>query len=144
MAENDTSLQELSRREREVLGIVFRLEQATVNQVMEEMPEPPTRAALRSIFRILEDKGHLRHAKVGREFVYRSTQKKDRAGKQALSGVLKTFFDGSLGKAVVAHLAERGERISDSEAAKLESLIEELSQRQSKSVPEQTKKPKKS
>ena len=92
MAKKDAFSNGLSRREREVLGIVFRLEEATVNQVMAEMPDPPTRAALRSIFRILEGKGHLRHGKRGREFVYRSTQKKDRAGKQALRGVLQTFF----------------------------------------------------
>jgi len=129
MAKKDAFPNELSRREREVLGIVFRMEEATVNQVMEEMPEPPTRAALRSIFRILEEKGHLKHSKQGREFVYRSTEKKDRAGKQALSGVLKTFFDGSLGKAVAAHLADPGERIDAAEAAQLEELIAKLSKR---------------
>ncbi len=113
MAAKETSLPELRRREREVLEIVFRLEPATVNQVMEEMPDLPTRAALRSIFRILEDKGHLKHAKSGSEFVYRSTQKSGRAGKQALRGVLKSFSDGTLCKAVVAHLAKPGERLGD-------------------------------
>lgn len=131
MPKNDFFPDELSRREREVLGIVFRLEEAKVNQVMEEMPDPPTRAALRSIFRILEEKGHLKHRKDGREFVYRSTQKKDRAGKQALKGVLQTFFDGSLGKAVAAHLADPGERLDEAEAAQLEELIAKLSQGES-------------
>ena len=135
MANKDAFSNGLSRREREVLGIVFRFEEATVNQVMDEMPDPPTRAALRSIFRILEDKGHLRHRKDGREFVYRSTQKKDRAGKQALRGVLQTFFDGSLGKAVAAHLTDPGERINEEEAAELEQLITQLSQRKNRSTP---------
>ena len=129
MAKKDAFSKELSRREREVLGIVFRLGEATVNQVMEEMPDPPTRAALRSIFRILEEKGHLRHRKQGREFVYRSTERKDRAGKQALRGVLQTFFDGSLGNALAAHLADPGERIDEQEAEKLEELISQLSSR---------------
>ena len=140
MVKKDAFSTGLSRREREVLGIVFRLEQATVNQVMDEMPDPPTRAALRSIFRILEEKGHLQHSKEGREFVYRSTEKKERAGKQALSGVLKTFFDGSLGKAVAAHLADPGERIDAAEAAELEQLISKLSGRKKSSTPKKTPK----
>ena len=140
MAKRADFPKELSRREREVLGIVFRLEEATVNQVMGEMPEPPTRAALRSIFRILEEKGHLKHRKEGREFVYRSTERKDRAGKQALSGVLQTFFDGSLGKAVAAHLTDPNESIDDAEAAQLEELIEKLSQRRKSRTRKTTKK----
>jgi predicted transcriptional regulator len=140
MPKNDSFPDELSRREREVLGIVFRLEEAKVNQVMDEMPDPPTRAALRSIFRILEEKGHLKHRKDGREFVYRSTQKKDRAGKQALKGVLQTFFDGSLGKAVAAHLADPGERLDEAEAAQLEELIAKLSQRKSSPTPKKKRK----
>jgi predicted transcriptional regulator len=139
MPKNDSFPDELSRREREILGIVFRLEEAKVNQVMEEMPDPPTRAALRSIFRILEEKGHLKHRKDGREFVYRSTQKKDRAGKQALKGVLQTFFDGSLGKAIAAHLADPGEQLDEAEAAQLEELIAKLSQ--DKGGPRPKKKP---
>ena len=126
--EDDFS-KELSRREREVLGIVFRLGEPTVNEVMDEMADPPTRAALRSVLRILEEKGHLKHGKRGREFVYRSTRKKDRAGREALSGVISTFFDGSLGKALAAHLSDPKETIDEQEAAELEQLISKLSQR---------------
>lgn len=113
----------LSRREREILEIVFALGEATLTEIQERIEEAPTRAALRSILTILEEKGHLQHGKAGREFVYRPTLEKRGAGKSALRRVLDVFFGGSLQEAVSAHLSDPAEKLSTSEAAALEEII---------------------
>ena len=74
----------LSRRERQIMDIVFAQGEATVNAVMSAMEDPPTRSAVRTMLRILEEKGHLLHRKAGREFVYRPTQERKHAGLTAL------------------------------------------------------------
>ena len=78
----------LSRREREIMDLVFALNQATLGEILDRMEDPPTRPALRSILTILETKGHLQHRKSGREFVYAATHEKKGAGRSALRRVL--------------------------------------------------------
>jgi predicted transcriptional regulator len=75
------------------------------------------------MLRILEEKGRLRHSKRGRQFVYRPTRPRGRAGRSALQGVLATFFDGSLEKAVAAHLSDPTARPSPDELQRLARLI---------------------
>ena len=77
------------------------------------------------MLRILEDKGHLTHSKKSREFVYRPARSRRRVGPPALQRVVDTFFGGSLGNAVAAHLAQRGDDISDDELKRLAELIRE-------------------
>lgn len=113
----------LSRREREILEIVFALGEATLTEILERIEEAPTRAALRSILTILEEKGHLQHGKSGREFVYRPTVEKRGAGKSALRRVLDVFFGGSLQEAVSAHLSDPAEKLSAAEVTALEEII---------------------
>ncbi len=113
----------LSRRERQIMDIVYAMGSATATQVLDGMPDAPTRTAVRTMLRILEDKGHLRHVKKGREFVYQPVRPRKRAGQSALRRTLETFFDGSLEKAVAAHLADPGAEPSAEELRRLVKLI---------------------
>ncbi len=107
------------------MDIVFVRGEATGAEIRAELPKTPTRGALRTMLRILEEKGHLTHSKKGREFVYRPTRSKKRVGPPALRRVVDTFFGGSLGNAVAAHLAQRNTDISDEELQRLAKLIRE-------------------
>src|SRR4051812_15183520 len=95
----------LSGRERQIMDVVWARGGATVSEVIAGIADAPTRPAVRALMTILERKGHLRHEKKGREFVYRPTRPRALAAKSALRRVLKTFFEGSLERAVVAHLS---------------------------------------
>jgi predicted transcriptional regulator len=117
---------QLSKRERQIMDVVYARGEATVSQVADGIPDPPMRGALRTLLRILETKGHLAHRKRGREFVYRPTQPRGQAGRSALGRVLDVFFGGSLENAVAAHLSDprRSARISAEELRRLSDLIE--------------------
>ena len=115
----------LSRRERELLEIIYRLRNSTVTEIMRQMEEPPTRAAVRFLLRVMEEKGHICHTKRGREFVYEATQARHSVGKSALHNVLHTFFDGSLQKGLGAYLADPKVQYDGSELAQLAEMIEE-------------------
>lgn len=114
----------LSRRERQIMEVVFSLGQATVNQVVQAIPDAPTSMAMRRLMHILEEKGQLRRKKQGREVVYLPRVTKAKAGRNAFQRVLETFFGGSLEEALAAHLHSRKEGISDEEHARLIELIE--------------------
>jgi predicted transcriptional regulator len=116
---------ELSRRERQIMDAVFALGEATVNQVVESIPSPPTAMAVRRMMHILEEKGHLRRKENGREVIYVPRQTKGKAGRQAFEQVLETFFGGSLEEALAAHLHSRKDKVSDEERQRLIALIEQ-------------------
>ncbi len=116
---------ELSRREREIMNIVFGRGEATAAEVWERLSDQPSRTAVRTMLRILEDKGQLEHEKRGRQHVYRPTAPRERVGRKAFRGVLHTFFDGSLEEAVAAHLADDRGRLSAEELDRLARLIDE-------------------
>ena len=90
------------------------------------MADPPSRTAVRTMLRILEDKGQLRHSKKGREFIYEPTRPRASAGKSALGRVLKVFFDGSLEQAVALHLSDPASELSDDELKRLAALIRQM------------------
>ncbi len=85
---------------------------------------------MRTLLRILEEKGHLRHQKRGRQFIYQPVRPRQRAGQSAFRGVLSTFFDGSLEKAVAAHLAQPDAELSSDEIERLTELINEARKRE--------------
>ncbi len=116
---------DLSRRERQIMDIVFRLGRATVSEVINAMADAPTRTSVRTLMRILEDKGHLRHRKNGREYVYQPTKARKRAGRSALQRVISTFFDGSLEQAVAAHLSDPRAKLTPRQRRRLADLIRE-------------------
>jgi predicted transcriptional regulator len=115
---------DLSRRERQIMDAVFALGEATVNQVVETIPSPPTAMAVRRMMHILEEKRHLRRREKGREVIYAPRQMKHAAGRRAFEQVLNTFFGGSLEEALAAHLHSRKDRVSADERERLIALIE--------------------
>ena len=125
-----SELHHLSRRERQIIEVVYAKGEATATDVLAHMPDPPTRTAVRTFLRILEEKGHLKHTKRGREFVYQPTRRRERAGQSALLRVVQTFFEGSLEKAVAAHLADPGAEVSPKELQRLSTLIRQAKQKE--------------
>ena len=116
---------ELSRRERQIMDAVFALGEATVNKVVETIPDAPTTMAVRRMMHILEEKGHLRRREQGREVVYIPRVSKDKAGRSAFDRVLETFFGGSLEEALTAHLLSRKDGVTSEERDRLVKLIEQ-------------------
>jgi len=115
----------LSRRERQIMEILYAADGATVAQVAAGLEGEPTDSAVRRMLQILEEKGHVQRRKSGREFVYSPTQSRKRAGERALKRLLETFFDGALDKAFAVHLGSKDSRITDEELARLSDLIDE-------------------
>ena len=131
-------LPNLSRREREIMDILFALGgEGTLSTIQEKMLDAPTRPALRSLLTILEDKGHLKHRKEGREFVYAPVQSRTKVGQSTLSRVVSTFFNGSLTQALASYLSDPRTRFTDEEINELSSFVEQARARRSSS----TKKP---
>src|SRR4051812_26765398 len=104
----------LSRRERQILDIVFRLGRATASEVQVHMDDPPTYTTVRGLLRILETKGHLRHEEEDGRYVYSPRMTKRRAGRSVLAHVVRTFFDGSPSRAMAALLGA-GEQLTADE-----------------------------
>jgi predicted transcriptional regulator len=118
-------IQQLSRREREIMNIIFARGRATATEVMEAMAEPPSYSAVRATMRVLEQKGHLKHQHDGTRYVYLPTVNRERVRLSALDQLLTTFFDGSAAN-VVATLIEREKgKLSDEELDRLQVLIDE-------------------
>jgi len=113
----------LSRRERQIMDIIYKRGQATAAEVMEQLPDPPGYSAVRALLRVLEEKGHLRHAQEGQRYVYMPIVARDKAKHSALKRVLQIFFDDSTEEAVAALLNISQERLTDGDLARLERLI---------------------
>lgn len=112
-----------SRREREIMNIIFASGEATANEVLDRMSEPPSYSAVRAMLRILEQKGHLRHEQEGTRYVYRPTANREKASRSALDTLLATFFDGSAAKVVSTLLDQHAKSISAEELESLSALI---------------------
>jgi len=115
---------DLSRRERQILDILYERGQATAADVQAALPEPPSYSAVRALLRILEDKGHVTHRQDGPRYVYLPTVARDNAKRSAMRHMLKTFFDGSAEQAISALLDENSSKLSAAELDRLARLIE--------------------
>ncbi|MFC1783198.1 BlaI/MecI/CopY family transcriptional regulator [Planctomycetota bacterium] len=115
----------LGRRERQIMDCVYRRGKASVNDVLGDMPDPPSYSAVRSFMRILEEKGHLKHKKEGPRYVYYPTLSRKIASRTALKRVLQTFFNGSVDKAVAALLAVSDTKLSDIQLEELSLVIKQ-------------------
>jgi predicted transcriptional regulator len=115
---------ELSRRERQIMDILYRLGRATVTDVMAELEEAPSYSGVRALLRVLVQKGHLRYEQDGPRYVYLATLPRERARVGALKQVVQTFFDGSAEQAMAALLDTQSARLSDTELDRLARLIE--------------------
>ena len=114
----------LSRREREIMDIVYAQGQSTAAQVREAMADPPTDAAVRATLRTLLEKGHLKHKEDGPRYLYMPTTPRKRARKSALRHVLHTFFGGSTESVMTALLELEGDSLTDKDRERLKRLID--------------------
>lgn len=113
----------LSRRERQVMDILYRRGEATVAEVMGDLPDPPTYSAVRSILRILMEKDIITHREDGPRYVYLPSVNTERAREDALKHVIRTFFDGSAEQAVAAVLRMSDAKLSEAEIDRLRERI---------------------
>ena len=120
---------DLSRRERQIMDILYRQEAATVNQIRDGLPDPPAHTAVRTLLSILESKGYVRRNKRGRENIYTTRRRRSRAGQSALQRVLNVFFEGSLEKAVSAHLSDEKVKLSPDELLRITELMNQARNR---------------
>jgi predicted transcriptional regulator len=111
----------LTRREREIMDVLHRRGRATAREVMEDIPDPPSYSAVRALLRLLEERGHVKHAQEGQHYVYAPVTAPSSARKSALSHVVRTFFGGSTEEAVVA-LVERT-KLSPDELDRIAAVI---------------------
>lgn len=115
---------DLSRRERQILDILYQRGQATAADVQAALPEPPSYSAVRALLRILEEKGHVRHEQDGPRYVYLPTVARDNAQRSALRHILHTFFDGSAEQAISALLGDASAKMSSAELDRLARMID--------------------
>jgi len=115
----------LSRRERQIMDILYRHGKATAAEVQAGLPDAPGYSAVRALLRILEEKGHVRHAADGPRYVYSPVVTRERAKRSALEHVLNTFFDGSAAQVVAALVELAPPDLDDAELARLRRLIED-------------------
>lgn len=116
---------DLSRRERQIMDIVYRRDEVSVADVLEELPDPPSYSAVRAMLRVLEEKKHLKHRQQGPRYMYRATVPREDARESALRRLLKTFFDNSTENAVAALLDLSAADLSQAELDRLAELIRE-------------------
>jgi len=114
----------LTRRERHIMDILFRLGRATAEEVMQELSGEPSYSTVRTQLRVLEQKGHVRHDEVGRRFVYMPVVRRQAVRKSALRHVVDTFFDGSVEKVFAALLGGDAARVSDEELKRILDMVE--------------------
>jgi predicted transcriptional regulator len=113
-----------SRREREIMDALYKLGRASAAQILEQIPDPPTYTAIRTLLTILEKKGHVRHLSDGTRYIYEPLVAREQMGRRAIDSLLKTFFDDSVERAVTALLTRKDADISRDELERLSQLIE--------------------
>jgi len=114
----------LSRRERQIMDIIYELKQATVAQVLERLPNPPSYSAVRALLKVLENKGHLCHQQDGPRYMFSPTLSREKARQTALRHLQKTFFNGSTEEVMAALLDISEDDLSEEEYLRLRALIE--------------------
>jgi predicted transcriptional regulator len=115
----------LSRRESQIMDVVYRRGEATAAEVLSDLPDPPAYSTVRTLLAILEEKGHLAHKKSGVRYVYAPTRPRGVAARTALRRVVRTFFDSSAADCVAALIDLSGDRLSDEELDRLARLIDQ-------------------
>lgn len=115
----------LSKRERQILDILYRSSKATALEVQEQLPEGPSYSAVRALLRILEDKGHVRHTAEGAKYIYFPSVPAERARRSALTHLMHTFFEGSAGKAMLALLDTDPGALSQEDLDRLQTRLDD-------------------
>jgi len=124
MSPKETHLH-LSRRERQIMDVIYARGSVTVQEVVDLIPDPPSYSAVRAMLRVLEEKGHVEHKEEGPRYVYLPTVPRDEASRSALRQLVRTFFDGSAEQAAAALLDMSGSDLSEQELDRLSDAIEQ-------------------
>ncbi|MCG8604110.1 BlaI/MecI/CopY family transcriptional regulator [bacterium] len=122
----------LSRRESQILDIIYRLGEGSVSDVLKQIPDPPAYNSVRVILTILENKGYLSHRQEGQKYIYSPTELLDNAKKSALKHLVSTFFEGSAPKAVSTLLDMSAANLSEAELNELAQMIEQAKKERGK------------
>jgi predicted transcriptional regulator len=115
----------LSRRERQIMDVLYANDHATAAGIQQSVPDPPSYSAIRALLRVLEAKGHVRHEEQGPRYVYKPTLTRDRAKKSALKHLLQTFFEGSPEQAVATLLDISATQLKEEDFDRLSALIDQ-------------------
>ena len=118
----------LTRREREIMDVVYRLGRASAQEVLEHMPAPPSYSAVRAMLRLLEERGHLKHQQEGQRYVYLPAVPRGTARRKALAHVVSTFFEGSVEQTMLTLLESSRHKLSASELDQLAAIVEKAKQ----------------
>ncbi len=118
---------ELSRRERQIIDVIYKLGEASAREIVEAMPDELANATVRTQLRILEEKGAVAHRRDGKKFLYRAVKSRKVAAKSALRSVLDVFFGGSIEDAVATHLSDPKSKLSAEQINRLKELIDQHS-----------------
>jgi BlaI family transcriptional regulator, penicillinase repressor len=113
----------LTKRERQIMDVLYRLGRATASEIMESLEDAPGNSTVRTQLRVLERKGHVRHEEEGLRYVYLPTVPRHSARRSALKHLVDTFFEGSTAKAVAALLGGEASRVSDEDLTRIEDLV---------------------
>lgn len=116
---------QLTRREQQIMEVLYRLGEGTANEIVEELPDQPANATVRTLLRIMEEKGAVKHKQDGKRFIYRPAVAKKSAAASALKKVLEVFFKGSVEDALATHLADPKNKLSADDLDALRKLIDE-------------------
>jgi predicted transcriptional regulator len=115
----------LTKRERQIMDVLYRLGRATAAEIMDRVPGAPGYSTVRTQLRVLENKGHVKHQEQGLRYIYMPTVARRSARRSALKHLVDTFFDGSSVKAVAALLGGEAARVSDEELARIAALVKD-------------------
>ena len=124
MSPKETHLH-LSRRERQIMDVIYAHGAVSVQEVVDRIPDPPSYSAVRAMLRVLEEKGHVKHREDGPRYLYLPTVPRDEASRSALRQLVRTFFDGSAEQAAAALLDMSGSELSEEELDRLSKTIEQ-------------------
>ena len=120
---------DLGRRERQIMEVVYAAGQASVSEVLDALPDPPSYSAVRAILNTLEEKGHLRRKKAGKKFLYLPTVTREKARRSVLKKLLATFFNGSAAQAMASLIEMDRGSLSEEDLVRLSGMIEEAKKR---------------
>jgi predicted transcriptional regulator len=115
-------VQKLSRRERQIMDVLYERGRATAAEILAALPDPPSYSAIRALIKVLEDKGHVKHQEDGPRYVFTPSVPRSKARRNAVKHLLQTFFDDSTSEAVASLLGSAG-KLKPEELDKIEELI---------------------
>jgi BlaI family penicillinase repressor len=128
-------MEKLSRRERQIMDVLYERGRATAAEILAALPDPPSYSAIRALIKVLEDKGHVKHQEDGPRYVFTPSVPRAKARRNAVKHLLQTFFDDSAAEAVASLLGLSAGKLKPEELDKIEELIARAREQQIKQDP---------